>query len=126
MGTIQRYKKNLLKLPYQVTSDISTIITKDKYETVNFMENKLFQMSYNKNWELNETVLSDTWNNVLKQSYYQSNQYLSTENNNDWLLDLEINKFVLLKVKRTKDGRVVMPLLWRSEVSHMMVSNLGI
>ena len=60
MGTIQRYKKNLLKLPYQVTSDISTIITKDKYETVNFMENKLFQMSYNKNWELNETVLSDT------------------------------------------------------------------
>ena len=85
-----------------------------------------YQLSCKENESVENEILTAAVEDILKQSYFLSNQYTASVNNSTNESDARLNIYVLNNTSRTNEGRLVMPLLWRDEVSHLLAHNFNL
>lgn len=76
--------------------------------------------------EIDDTKLAEATREVL--SNYDRSIYSEprVEDESSTELNGKLIKFVLAETTRTQDGRLIMPLTWRGEVSHKLARNLDL
>ena len=128
LGSVHRMRKNLAYLPdlsrpnecemrsYNIESDVSSKSP--------MLDGTTYYSSCNENDEVDEEVLTAAAEEILKQSYFSSHQYMPLVNDTVNESEAKLNEYVLSNTKRAEDGRLIMPLLWREEVAHLLASNL--
>ena len=63
---------------------------------------------------------------VLKQSYFLNTQYTDEVNETNSQLESKQIDFILSKMERSDDGRLIIPLLWKTNLSHLLSSNFNL
>ena len=130
MGSVSRMRKNL--------SYLSDYTESAKCECLSFGIEPATSTSatmdadfdrhpvYDKQGNIDEKMLDAAAESILKQSYFEANQYFPSVNDSVNEADAKLSQYVLNKTTRNEDGRLVMPLLWRGEVSHLLASNYNL
>ena len=121
-GDVQLYDNNLLQniLTSKITCLFSDLTFDDTLQPLTF--NVL-----DSNGEVIDSQLERATNQILENS---CSRYLNLGDvkleAEDSELNVKLVKYALENMSRDKDGRIVVPLLWNSKVSHLLGRNQGL
>ena len=119
MGSVNRMMQNIDSLPDKLDTEPSSIGVANS--TIENVKDDDF-VKIDSSVGIDENVLNEALERIMKQSYFENNQYVaSTDNDN--LADEEVCQFVLDNTTRSEDDRLVMPMLWRGEIAHKLAAN---
>ena len=130
MGSVSRMKDNIAKLPnlkmIRSCEVNAYVTTAELHPNTDEVCNETYHASYDDNGDVDEKMLTEATEAILKQSYFHNNQYIDTDDEKINESDARMVKYVLDNTRRTDEGRLVMPLLWKDEVAHLLASNLNL
>ena len=128
MGSLYKLRKNIKFLP-DVTSAYQCGVQTCGIET-EFSSNIPMAMNdthyVSGDEDINESTLTKATEDILKQSYFASQQYVEPLEDEINESEARLSKYVLDHIERAEDGRIIMPLLWREEVAHLLPSNCNL
>ena len=135
-GCLDRIKSNINKLPYSKqfvhAYTCEVIQSTSAFDCPSIESNKLNlnescqanMVVLNNNGEVDDKLLAKATNNILESQCSNSLKY-DTEIYNEKTIEVnnELIKFVLNNTSRNQEGRLVIPLLWKHDISQFLGTN---
>ena len=129
MGSIHRLRENLEELPDLVAPskcEIKSCGLEVECDSEPSTIRGGTYFAYDGKGNVDEKMLTSAAEDIIKQSYFFNNQYLSPVEINENESDSRISKYVLENTCRAEDGRLMMPLLWKDNMAHLLASNFNL